>query len=170
MRQVKIRKYQERDSEFLAKIYYHTIHNINIRDYSEEQINAWAPASCLELDGWKKKWEKLPPIVSTIDDQVVGFAEFEDNGHIDCFYIHHQFQGKGVGSALIREIEQQALQKNISKIFSEVSITAKPFFLKRGFQVTKNQIVAIRGVELSNFAMEKHIKTNYPISAYKLNV
>ena len=48
--------------------------------------------------------------------------------------------------------------KNITKIFAEVSITAKPFFLKRGFQVTKNQIVTIRGVELSNFAMEKHIK------------
>lgn len=158
MNQVKIRKYQESDSRFLAEIYYHTIHNINIRDYSEEQVNAWAPEICLELDGWKKKWKKLSPIVATIGDQIAGFAEFEDNGHIDCFYVHHLFQGKHVGSALIKEIEQQALQKNISKIFAEVSITAKPFFLKRGFQVTKNQIVTIRGVELSNFVMEKHLK------------
>ena len=158
MSQVTIRKYQESDSRFLAEIYYHTIHNINIRDYSEEQVNAWAPKSCLELDGWKKKWEKLPPIVATINNQIVGFAEFENNGHIDCFYVHHLFQGKYVGSALIKEIEQQALQKNISKIFAEVSITAKSFFLKRGFRVTKNQIVTIRGVELSNFVMEKHLK------------
>lgn len=157
MNQVQIRKYQESDSRFLAEIYYHTIHNINTRDYSEEQVNAWAPTSCLELDGWKKKWEKLPPIVATINNQIAGFAEFEENGHIDCFYVHHLFQGKYVGSALIKEIEQQALQKNISKIFAEVSITAKPFFLNRGFQVTKNQIVTIRGVELSNFVMEKHI-------------
>lgn len=155
---IEIKKYRLQDAKELENIYYHTIHNINIRDYSEEQVNAWAPTSCLELDGWKKKWEKLPPIVSIIDGQVVGFAEFEDSGHIDCFYIHHQFQGKGVGSALIKEIEQQALQKNISKIFAEVSITAKPFFLKRGFRVKKDQIVTIRGVELNNFVMEKHIK------------
>jgi putative acetyltransferase len=155
---IEIRKYKVADAKELANIYYHTIHNINIRDYSEEQVNAWAPASCLELEGWKKKWEKLPPIVAIIDGQVVGFAEFEDNGHIDCFYIHHQFQGKGVGSALIREIEQQALQQNILKIFAEVSITAKPFFLSKGFEVVKNQIVTIRGVKLSNFVMEKHIK------------
>lgn len=155
---IEIRKYRPQDAKELANIYYYTIHNINTRNYSEEQVNAWAPASCLELEGWKKKWEKLPPIVATIGDQIVGFAEFEDNGHIDCFYVHHLFQGKYVGSALIKEIERQALRKNISKIFAEVSITAKPFFLKRGFQVTKNQIVIIRGVELSNFVMEKHTK------------
>ena len=152
---IEIRKYRPQDARELANIYYHTIHNINIADYSEEQINAWAPESCLELDGWERKWEKLSPIVATISDQIVGFAEFEDNGHIDCFYVHHQFQGKGVGSVLIKEIDQRALQKNISKIFAEVSITAKTFFLKKGFQVTKNQIVTIRGVELRNFLMEK---------------
>ena len=61
-----------------------------------------------------------------------------------AFMCIHQFQAMGIASALIKEIEQQALQKNISKIFAEVSITAKSFFLKRGFRVTKNQIVTIR--------------------------
>ncbi|MBM5783142.1 MAG: GNAT family N-acetyltransferase [Pelagibacterales bacterium] len=152
---IEIRKYRPQDARELANIYYHTIHNINIADYSEEQINAWAPESCLELDGWERKWEKLSPIVATIGDQIVGFAEFEDNGHIDCFYVHHQFQGKAVGSALIKEIFNQALRKNLSKIFAEVSITAKSFFLKNGFEVAKEQFVKIRGVELRNFVMEK---------------
>ena len=150
-----IKKYAIADAKELADIYYYTIHNINIWDYSKEQVSAWAPESCLELDGWKKKWENLPPIVAVIDDKIFGFAEFENNGHIDCFYVHHQFQGQGVGSALIKEIEQQSVQKNISRIFSEVSITAKPFFLNKGFVVVKNQIVTIRGVELSNSVMEK---------------
>ena len=37
--QIQIRKYQPSDAQALANIYYHTIHNINIRDYSEQQIN-----------------------------------------------------------------------------------------------------------------------------------
>jgi putative acetyltransferase len=155
---MRLRKYRPQDVSELANIYYHTIHNINTHDYSKEQINAWAPESCLELEGWKKKWEKLPPIVATIDNQIVGFAEFEDDGHIDCFYVHHQFQSKGVGSALMKEIEQQALQKNISKIFAEVSITAKPFFLSKGFRVTKEQLKKIRGADLKNFVMEKNLE------------
>lgn len=156
---MKLRKYRPQDVNELANIYYHTIRNINIRDYSKEQINAWAPESCLELEGWKKKWEKLPPIIATIDNKIVGFAEFEDSGHIDCFYVHHHFQSKGVGSKLMKEIEQQALQKNISKIFAEVSITAKPFFLNKGFRVTKEQLKKIRGVDLKNFVMEKNLES-----------
>jgi putative acetyltransferase len=64
-KKIKIRNYRSSDARFLADIYYHTIHNINIRDYSEKQVNAWAPESCLELYNWKKKWKKLPPIVAT---------------------------------------------------------------------------------------------------------
>ena len=153
-----IKRYQESDAQLLVNIYFYTIHNINTHNYSKEQINAWAPESCLELEGWKKKWGKLPPIVATIDNQIVGFAEFEDNGHIDCFYVHHQFQSKGVGSSLIKEIEQQALQKNISKVVAEASITAKTFFLSKGFIVIKEQLKKIRGVDLKNFVMEKNLE------------
>ena len=149
------RRYQSSDARDLANIYYNTIHSINSRDYSSEQINAWAPSSSLELDGWKKKWAKLVPIVALAENTIVGFAEFELNGHIDCFYVHHEFQGKGVGSALMAAIEEQARKEKISRIYAEVSITAKPFFEKRDFQILKEQRVAIRGCELTNFVMEK---------------
>ena len=35
-------------------------------------------------------------IIAIINNQIVGFAEFEANGHIDCFYCHPDFQGKGL--------------------------------------------------------------------------
>lgn len=61
MSKVTIRPYKKSDCSELAKIYYYTIHNVNIKDYNEEQVNAWAPESSLGTDGWSKKWEKLPP-------------------------------------------------------------------------------------------------------------
>lgn len=150
------RAYQLSDAKALAEIYYFTIHNINIRDYSEEQVNAWAPCSSVEnLEGWQKKWLNLPPIVAVSGNTIVGFAEFEPNGHIDCFYVHHEFQGKGVGSALMTKIEAAAITNKVHRIYSEVSITAKPFFERKGFQVVKQQKVNIRGCELTNFIMEK---------------
>jgi len=150
-----IRKYQEEDAIYLAKIYYNTIHRVNIRDYSEEQVNVWAPDSCLELDGWKKKWKKITPLVATNRNKIVGFIEFESNGHIDCFYCHHDWIGKGVGSELMQAIEERAKQQNIKRIYAEVSITAKNFFKSKGFYILKKQTIVRQGVNLENFIMEK---------------
>lgn len=152
---ITVRPYQASDAESLASIYYHTIHQINSKDYNEEQIASWAPKSCLEVAGWRKKWQKLAPIVAICGAEIIGFAEFEDSGHIDCFYVHHLWQGKGVGKALMTEIEKRAADKNIDRIFAEVSITAEPFFKKMGFVAIKEQLVEIRGVKLKNFVMEK---------------
>ena len=153
---IQVRRYQDGDAKFLSRIYYNTIHTVDARDYTKEQIDAWAPwSSVQDYSGWQEKLEKIKPFVALINDKIVGFAEFEPNGHIDCFYVHHEFQGSGVGSALIHEIEKEAVDKSISRVYAEVSITAKPFFEAKGFHVVKQQAATIRGVELINFVMEK---------------
>lgn len=37
-----IRKFIQGDEYVLRNIYYHTIRNINIKDYSQSQVQAWA--------------------------------------------------------------------------------------------------------------------------------
>ncbi|MGA8165581.1 MAG: aminoglycoside adenylyltransferase family protein [Waddliaceae bacterium] len=150
-----VRSYEEQDTEGLAKIYYYTIHNINCRDYSKEQLDVWAPKTSLQPEGWLKKFQRTKPFVATANGQVVGFVEFERNGHIDCFYCHHDWIGKGVGSALLKVINEKALEYNLDKIFAEVSITAKPFFERNGFKVIREQEVERKGIKLINFQMEK---------------
>ena len=53
------------------------------------------------------------PMVALQGDTVVGFAEFETSGHIDCFFVHHAFQGIGAGTILMNAIEQEVKEKNI---------------------------------------------------------
>lgn len=154
---ISIRNYHPHDARALVDIYYHTIHQINKRDYTPEQLNAWAPATSLELERWQKKWTKLIPLVAVSQEKIVGFAEFEMNGHIDCFYCHHEWIRQGVGSALMHAIEEKANAENIKRLFAEVSITAKPFFLKKNFQLVKEQTILLNGVELTNFIMEKYL-------------
>ena len=47
--------------------------------------------------------------------------------------------------------------KGISRLYSEVSITARPFYERMGFKVVKEQQVEMRGQVLTNFVMEKHL-------------
>ncbi len=152
---VEVRPYRETDAEALAAIYYHTIHTVNAEHYSQEQREAWAPASSLDAAGWKKKWASLPPLVAVAEGAPVGFVELEDSGHIDCFYCHHEWQGKGVGSALMNAVVREAKVKGIERLFAEVSITARPFFAAKGFELVKEQTVKPRGIEMTNFVMER---------------
>lgn len=155
LKKISIRDYHPDDVQALANIYFNTIHKINIQHYTKEQIDVWAPATSLETEGWAKKFSKTKPIIATVGDEIVGFAEFKPNGHIDCFYCHHEWIGKGVGSALMKEILQKAKNCNIPLIFAEVSITAKPFFEKWRFRIVAEQTIARKGVELINFKMER---------------
>lgn len=132
-KEISVRDYRPDDVQALANIYFNTIHKINIQHYTEEQVDVWAPPSSLETEGWAKKFPRTKPIVATVRDKIVGFAEaeFEPNGHIDCFYCHHEWIGKGVGSALMKEILQRAKNSHIHLIFAEVSIPQSRF-LKNG--------------------------------------
>src|SRR3972149_1035529 len=106
--EISIRDYQPEDVQALANIYFNTIHRINIQHYTQEQVDAWAPKTSLEREGWTKKFLRTKPIVAVVGEKVVGFAEFEPNGYIDCFFCHHEWIGKGVGAALMREILKRA--------------------------------------------------------------
>ncbi len=153
--EISLRDYRPEDTQALANIYYNTIHQINIQHYTKEQVDVWAPLSSLETHGWAKKFLRTNPIVAIVGDQIVGFAEFEPNGHIDCFYCHHEWIGKGVGSALMKEILQRAKKSSIHLIFAEVSIAAKSFFEKYEFRVVMKQQIIRKNVGLTNFKMER---------------
>ena len=72
-------------------------------------------------------------------------------------YTHKDFQGQGVGTKLLDTIVAQAAQLQLSRLFVEVSITARSFFEHRGFVIVKPQQVECRGVKLSNFVMEYYL-------------
>jgi GNAT superfamily N-acetyltransferase len=94
-------------------------------------------------------------LVAQEDDEVVGFAELEDDGHLDMLYLHEDAVGWGVGRRLYEAVEGEARGWGVGRIFTEASVTARPFFERNGFRVVREQRVLCRGVEMTNFAMEK---------------
>lgn len=76
----------------------------------------------------------------------------DETGYLDRLYVHKDYQGQGVASAICDEFERFAAGKTIT---THASITAKPFFQHRGYHVVRKQEVIRRGVALTNFVMEK---------------
>jgi len=159
-RTMTIREATRADARQIVRIFHDTIHTVNTRDYTTEQVNAWSPV-VPDAEEWaERKFPTRTTFVADDDGTIAGFGELENNGHVDCFYCHHAYQRREVGSAIFRRIEEKARILGLTRLFTEASITAKPFFAAGGFTVVKQQTVICRGVELTNFVMEKALTAN----------
>jgi len=145
-----IRKYQPSDGRVLAELFYNTVHTVNAKDYTKEQLDAWAPGT-VDLEKWNRSFEEHYSLVAVDGGMVIGFGDMDPTGYLDRLYVHSEYQGKGVASAICRQLEQ-AVQ---GTVVTHASITARPFFEKRGYKVVKEQQVERRGIFLTNFVMEK---------------
>lgn len=153
---MRIRKYQPSDAPELRRLFFDTVHQINIRDYSPEQVAAWAPEN-YDIAAWQNRLKANDPWVCESDGIVVGFADLQSTGYIDQFYVHHLWQGRGVGRQLMTTLLAAAKQQQIAQLWSNVSITAKPFFTHFGFVIAAQQQVAISGISFTNFRMTKQV-------------
>ncbi len=151
---MQIRQFEPQDAEPIARLFHETVRQVNIRDYSSEQVQAWAPDN-LYFRNWAAVCANRFTYVADMRGIIVGFGELETNGHIDCFYCHKDYQRCGVGRQIYQAIAVKALELTLDCLFVEASITAKPFFQRMGFSVVKAQQVNCRGQVLINYQMEK---------------
>lgn len=149
-----IREYRPSDCREIAELFYNTVHTVNAADYSKPQLNAWATGK-VDLEKWNSSFQEHNSFVVIEDEIIVGFGDIDKTGYLDRLYVHKDYQGKGVGRMLCAKLEQMA---SGGKITVHASITAKPFFEKRGYKLIKKQEVERQGIFLTNFIMEKQVE------------
>ena len=149
-----IRQYTPKDCEDLVKLFYHTVHTINAKDYSQEQLNVWATDK-IDLEVWNKSLSEHYTVVAVENNIIVGFGDIDKSGYLDRLFVHRDYQRRGIATAICNELERAV---KVDKIITYASITAKPFFEQRGFNVVKEQQVERNGIALTNYVMEKQVR------------
>ena len=152
----RIRNYEAADAPEIVQLFFETIRSVNRANYSDEQVEAWAP-SVPDPDEWHSRMVDRQTLVAEEGGEVVGFAELEEDGHLDMLFVRGDTVGRGVGRRLYEAVEREARNQGLSRIFTEASITARPFFKMQGFRVVLKQTVLRRDVSLTNFIMEKNL-------------
>ena len=151
-----VRKFKLGDEYKLWKLFYNTVHHINSQDYESGQIEAWAPSN-LDANFIAQKYQEINPFVVHLGSKIIAYADIQADGYIDHFYCHHKYQGIGVGRLLFTALEKNAKQNRIEKMYSNVSITARPFFEAMGFAVEKEQRLTMGDQQLKNYRMVRTI-------------
>ena len=147
-----IRRYQPGDEIQIRQIFHDAIRQLARADYTPGQLNAWASRRT-DADEWRKRCEMKMPYVKELDGQVVGFIEFDPDGHIDCTYVDPAHARRGVMTEIMEAVKQEANEMGLTKLFAEVSKTARPFFERHGFVWVQDNRVSIDGISLENFVM-----------------
>ncbi len=152
-----VRPFSAGDELRLWEIYHSAVHQTASADYSPAQVEAWAPSTPVDLPRWTERIRGIAPFVALRDGQIVGYADVQPTGYIDHFFVAPEANRQGVGTRLMQAIHESAAAQNVSRLFSNVSLTARPLFEKWGFVIDTEQTVKARGVELTNFKMSKRM-------------
>ncbi|WP_155591067.1 GNAT family N-acetyltransferase [Lysinibacillus cavernae] len=151
--------FQEDDLAEILQLFYETVHSVNAKDYSQEQLNAWAPLEeqSFKITAWQKSLKNNRTYVARIHHQIVGFGDITTDGYLDRLYVHKDFQGQGIASALVDLLEAEAKKLGLSHIYTDASLTARPFFERKGYQCKQTQTVERLGITLMNVQMIKSL-------------
>ena len=152
-----VRNYMPSDCQQLAELFYETVHTVNGKDYTEEQLDVWATGN-VDLEEWNTSLSEHYTVVAVEGVIIVGFADMDKTGYLDRLFVHKDFQRQAIATVLCEHLEQRGDGK---KITTHASITAKPFFISMGYQVIREQKVFRNGIALTNYVMEKEVVQNY---------
>ena len=122
-----IRKYKPEDCRTLSRLFYHTVHTVNAKDYSQEQLKAWATGE-VDLEKWNQSFlghHTFVAVETTADqERILGFGDIDDSGYLDRLYVHKDYRGRGIGRSLMENVlayaaECEEIDTVISLITSE---------------------------------------------------
>ncbi|MDM5155910.1 GNAT family N-acetyltransferase [Bacillus sp. DX1.1] len=154
IRNVLVRRFNKNDLDQVLQLFYDTVHTINAKDYNQKQLDAWAPKG-LDRTKWLNSLEKNICYVAEFEGKIISFGDYNDEAYIDRLFTHKNYQGWGVASQILQMLEKEATQLEQQEIYTEASITARPFFEKKGYMCIEEQNKKHNGQIFINYIMKK---------------
>jgi putative acetyltransferase len=139
----------------LGRLMFEAVH-VEPSPYTEAQRRAWAPVPRQGVD-WAKRLAAQTIFVGERDGALLGFMSLAPKGYVDFAYIRAQARGSGLFSQLFDEIERTAQERGEARLWVHASLAAEPAFSRKGFGITREEVVEIAGEQLRRFEMEKSL-------------
>jgi ribosomal protein S18 acetylase RimI-like enzyme len=132
-----IGRFQESDAAAVSELIRTTLQISNSRDYPPEIINALiereTPDHILQRASWTHFY------VAEDDSKIIGcgaigpYWDRQDESSLFTIFVHPDFQGKGVGKAIVETLERDEFALRAKRIEIPASITGLPFYQKMGY-------------------------------------
>ena len=156
-----IREMRQQDARAFLEVHHAAVRGLASKDYSPEVIEAWAPMpiSTRHVAGVLLNPDGEYRLVAEIDGRVVGIGCIvAQTKELRACYVAPSACRRGVGSALLRQIELAACEQGCTYLEADSSLTAEPFYSSNGYQVRgRAEHVLHNGQRMACIKMRKAI-------------
>ena len=135
---VSIREMRSADACAFLEVHHRAVHELAADDYPLEVIEAWAPLPITpeQVDFVRSTADREYRLVAELDGEIVGIGcLIPKNNELRACYVAPWATRKGVGSAILREIERVARDQGVTTLHADSSLTAEPFYRVNGYEV-----------------------------------
>ncbi|EGT3617638.1 GNAT family N-acetyltransferase, partial [Clostridium perfringens] len=137
MNDLKIRRFEQKDSIEVSKLIERNFLEVNIKDYSEESMKKLA--SNYNENKVLYIAEKSHMYVAVLKNKIVGcgaissFCGKEDESILLTIFVLPELHGKGIGKKIIENLEKDEYFLRARRVEVPSSITACDFYKKMGY-------------------------------------
>jgi putative acetyltransferase len=130
---MQVRRARIEEAQVIVDLQVDTIRRINSRDYSEEQINAWLRHRRVDHFEWLISHGHCYVCLDDREDNIVGMGTIRGNEVLQLFASADR-QRQGIGSAILRQMEECALLQGFETVELDSSLSAVGFYERRGYE------------------------------------
>jgi putative acetyltransferase len=130
-------------------------------DYPQQVIDAWAP---LPITSEHVEFVRLNAdceyrLVAELDGRIVGIGCLvARNNELRACYVAPPASRKGVGSAILREIERVARGRGVEVLGADSSLNAEPFYRGNGYEFCeRGEHILNNGARMACVKMRKNL-------------
>ena len=134
---MEIRRFKEEDAKEVSDLIRKTILISNTKDYPKDLMDALIETETPEHVLQRASWTHFYVVVDK--QQIVGCGAIgpywgkEDESSLFTIFVLPEYQGKGIGRAIIDTLEKDEYFLRAHRIEIPASITGVPFYLKMGY-------------------------------------
>jgi putative acetyltransferase len=135
---VVIREMRSEDARAFLDVHHAAVRGIAAKDYPLAVIEAWAPMPVTEgaIEWVRANPDKEYRLIAEIEGRIVGIgAAIFEIAELRACYVTPDAGRKGVGSALVKEIERAAREQGVRRLELDSSVTAESFYRTAGYEV-----------------------------------
>ena len=157
---INVREMRPEDARRFLEIHHAAVRGIAAGDYPVSVVDAWArPITDEVIARFLVNRDREVRLVAEIDGEPVGIgAVVVANAELRACYVAPAAARRGVGSALVAEIERIARAHRLDHLHLESSTTGEPFYAALGYQVeSRGELFLAPGVPMTAVRMWKRL-------------
>ena len=152
-----VRRAREEDSEGVWRVHVRAVRGIANSYYMPEEIEAWA--SPRKPEHYIESIRNKEFYVAEEGGAVIGFGTLNHiENEIEAVYVSPEVVRRGVGSTILRRLEERARDLGLKSLKMDASLNAVSFYRSAGYEsqkVMKHRLAS--GVEIGCVLMTKEL-------------